>query len=155
WAADARRRRKNRGLGGFGSSAATAAVAVAAVLAGCSDVVESPAGAAAPTRHIGPQGDFGQFVVECSHSHSRPDDPIVFPGQPGRSHEHDFFGNTITDASSAVGDLLGAPTTCDDRRDTASYWSPQLIVNGEPVVPSRSTAYYRVAPGVDPTSVEP
>jgi len=30
------------------------------------------------------------------------DDPIVFPGQPGKSHLHTFFGNTLTDAFSTV-----------------------------------------------------
>ena len=59
-------------------------------------------GGAAPVRHLGPQGTVGQFVVECGYSHSAPDDPIVYPGQPGMSHEHDFFGNVTTDADSTL-----------------------------------------------------
>ena len=36
-----------------------------------------------PARHTGPQGLAGQFVTDCGYSHSAPDDPIVFPGEPG------------------------------------------------------------------------
>ncbi|MEI6403953.1 MAG: hypothetical protein WCP59_17400, partial [Actinomycetota bacterium] len=56
-----------------------------------------------PDRVIaGPQGGRGQFVVECGFSHAGTDDPIVYPGQPGASHEHVFFGNTGTDAASTL-----------------------------------------------------
>jgi hypothetical protein len=112
-----------------------------------------PAGAVAPTRHVGPQGGFGQFVVECDWSHSAPDDPIVHAGMPGMSHRHDFFGNTGTDSTSTPESLLGGDTTCQNQLDTAAYWAPSLLVGGEPVRPSGSTAYYRAAPGVDPTRV--
>src|SRR5262245_50693169 len=30
------------------------------------------------------------FVENCRYSHQAPDDPIVFPGQPGASHQHTF-----------------------------------------------------------------
>lgn len=112
-----------------------------------------PAGAPAPTRHLGPQGTVGQFVVECGYSHTAPDDPIVFPGEPGMSHSHDFFGNTTTDASSTLDSLLEGGTTCQNKADTASYWAPTLLDGGVPVQPTLGTAYYRAAPGVDPTEV--
>ncbi len=112
-----------------------------------------PAGALAPTRHLGPQGNAGQFVVECEHSHTAPDDPIVYPGLPGMSHSHDFFGNETTDASSTLASLLEGDTTCQNQQDTASYWAPTLLDDGEPVEPGLGTAYYRAAPGVDPTRV--
>ena len=112
-----------------------------------------PAGAAAPARHLGPQGRVGQFVVECAHSHSAPDDPIVHPGRPGMSHLHDFFGNESTDAFSTLESLLPAGTSCQNTLDTASYWTPALLDGGEPVEPRLGTAYYRAAPGVDPTEV--
>ena len=38
----------------------------------------------------------GSFVTQCDFSHRLPDDPIVFPGQPGASHSHDFTGNRST-----------------------------------------------------------
>ena len=45
----------------------------------------------------GPQGNQPQFLVECAFSHAAQDDPIVFPDQPGMSHLHVFFGNTVVD----------------------------------------------------------
>ena len=116
--------------------------------------VGPPAGAPAPARHTGPQGRVGQIAVECGYSHSAFDDPIVHPGHPGRSHRHDFFGNTTTDAHSTLATLLEGDTTCQKRMDTAAYWAPSLLDHGEPVVPSGSIAYYRAAPGVDPTELE-
>ena len=107
-----------------------------------------------PDRPIaGPQGAVGQFVVECELSHVAADDPIVFPGQPGASHLHAFFGNTAVDANSTPAELLSAPTSCDDARDTAAYWVPVLIDDGEVVAPIFAVAYYRAGWGVEPSSV--
>lgn len=103
----------------------------------------------------GPQGRAPQFVVECAHSHFLPDDPIVFPGQPGASHLHAFFGNTTTDASSDLDSLLAGDTTCEQRLDRAAYWVPALLDAGEPVTADKVTAYYRPGPGVDPADVQP
>ena len=38
-------------------------------------------------------------------------------------------------------------------RTRPSYWAPTLLDGGEPVEPTLGTAYYRAAPGVDPTEV--
>src|SRR5690606_29223909 len=103
----------------------------------------------------GPQGRVPQFKVECEHSHSAPDDPIVHPGQPGRAHLHDFFGSVETDAHSTPASLLGTDTTCQNRKDTAAYWAPALLRDGEPVEPTTGVAYYRPGAGVDPTTVAP
>lgn len=140
------------------------AVAALMVLGACSGadelarphhpVVLEPAGVPAPTRHMGPQGRVGQFVIECGFSHRAPDDPIVHPGRPGRSHDHDFFGNTSTDAHSDLSSLLAGGTTCRSRTDTASYWAPTLLADGVPVEPTGSHAYYRAAPGVPPGRVK-
>ncbi len=112
-------------------------------------------GAVGPTRHLGPQGRVGQFVVHCDYHHSAPDDPIVHFGHPGRSHRHDFYGATGTKAGSTADDLVEQPTTCDKAADTAAYWHPTLSDHGVPVVPMSLAAYYRAAPGVDPAAVEP
>ena len=45
------------------------------------------------------------FVSSCGFSHRGPDDPIVYPGQPGRSHDHSFVGNVSTNAFSTLGSL--------------------------------------------------
>jgi hypothetical protein len=115
----------------------------------------APAGAIGPTRWHGPQGRVGQFVVHCPFSHAAPNDPIVHYGKPGASHLHDFYGATEADAFSTAADLLEGETTCDKSVDTAAYWQPALIDHGQVLEPSGISAYYRAAPGVDPTHVEP
>ncbi len=110
----------------------------------------------APDRVIaGPQGAVAQFVVECAFTHAAPDDPIVSPGRPGASHLHVFFGAVDVDADSTAESMLAGETSCDQPGDTAAYWAPALLRNGESVDPVRSVAYYRSGPGVDPTSVMP
>jgi hypothetical protein len=84
-----------------------------------------------------------QFVVVCRFSHMNFDDPIVYPGKPGRSHEHTFFGNVSTDADSTTQSLHGAATTCSRSEDTAAYWAPTLYLNGGPVAPDDAKIYYR------------
>lgn len=82
------------------------------------------------------------FTVSCSYTRSLPDDPIVFPGQPGASHLHDFFGNRTTDAYSTYASMAGQPTSCGNTNDRAGYWVPALYVNGVKVNPSALKAYY-------------
>ena len=48
----------------------------------------------APTTQQPMYTDIGAFRTVCEFSHMAFDDPIVYPGQPGRSHLHVFFGNT-------------------------------------------------------------
>jgi uncharacterized protein DUF1996 len=83
------------------------------------------------------------FVSACRFSHRAADDPIVFPGQPGRSHDHSFVGNTSTRASSTLRSLRRASSTCRRAGDTAAYWMPTLLVDGRPVEPLGATVYYR------------
>ena len=101
----------------------------------------------------GPQGRVGQFVVECPFSHALPDDPIVYPGDAGASHLHVFFGNVTSNADANLESLLGQGTTCEQQQDTASYWAPALLDNGQLITPVKSVAYYRAGVGVDPTTV--
>jgi hypothetical protein len=71
------------------------------------------------------------------------DDPIVFPGRPGLSHDHTFVGNATTDAFSTLRSLRAGATTCRRAGDTAAYWMPTLLVNGQAVEPRGATIYYR------------
>ncbi len=145
------------------------AVAVVATLASCSSTGEGGTTATTGHQHIhtdvtslgqpdhpiaGPQGAVPQFVVECTYDHSAMDDPIVYPGQPGASHLHDFFGNVGVDANTKVDELVQHDTTCDQKMDKAAYWAPALLKDGNPVVPVKSTAYYRPGIDVDPTIVQ-
>lgn len=84
----------------------------------------------------------GQFTVQCNYSHTLKDDTIVFPGQPGASHSHDFYGNVTTDAGSTYTSMVTAGTTCTSPDDTAAYWQPTLLVNGIPVASNAERAYY-------------
>jgi Domain of unknown function (DUF1996) len=83
------------------------------------------------------------FVETCRFSHAAPDDPIVFPGQTGASHDHTFVGNRSTNASSTYESLRSSATSCTRRADTAGYWVPTLLQNGTPVHPMGATIYYR------------
>jgi hypothetical protein len=84
------------------------------------------------------------FWVKCAFSHISNDDPIVYPGQPGRSHSHTFFGNRSTDAFSTVKSLRAAATTCKHRDDTAAYWIPTLFLDGKAVRPASVGVYHRM-----------
>src|SRR5262245_61740547 len=76
------------------------------------------------------------FVSGCRFSHRNTDDPIVYPGQPGKSHDHTFIGNDSTNAFSTVETMLGASSSCRREGDTAGYWVPTLISpDGKPIVP--------------------
>ncbi|HKP18867.1 MAG TPA: DUF1996 domain-containing protein [Gaiellaceae bacterium] len=93
--------------------------------------------AAAPRKLHG-----NNFFSNCRFSHTAPDDPIVLPGQPGRSHPHTFFGNTTTSAASTVSTLLAGGTTCKPAADTAAYWVPTLFDHGREVRPAKAQLYY-------------
>ncbi|MFK8022555.1 MAG: DUF1996 domain-containing protein [Ilumatobacter sp.] len=139
------------------------AVLMAALLAGCaaSPSTESDPAAApsiddeVPDRaRVGPQGRVAQFVVSCEVSHISSDDPIVLPDQPGVSHEHQFFGNVVTDDAADYERALDAGTSCDQRLDTASYWAPTMFdADGTRIDALGLTAYYRPGDGVDPRDV--
>jgi hypothetical protein len=108
-----------------------ATAVLALVAAGLLGVPSGPAQAAVS----------GQWKVDCKLSHSSMDDPIVYPGQPGASHLHDFFGNVGTNASSTLATMTGVTSTCA-KNDRSAYWAPALYRNGEKVNPSSFIAYY-------------
>jgi Domain of unknown function (DUF1996) len=94
------------------------------------------------------------WVDICQYSHSLNDDPIVYPGQPGASHLHDFLANNTTNANSTYADMVAQSdpwnSTCPaNTADTAAYWVPAFHENGTHVLPCQSqssprcTIYYR------------
>jgi hypothetical protein len=96
------------------------------------------------------RGDIGRadlrgvnFVENCRFSHQASDDPIVFPGKPGASHQHTFVGNRTTNAFSTFGSLRSSRTTCMRSDDTAAYWVPALYQGSNVVLPRAATIYYR------------
>jgi len=84
------------------------------------------------------------FYANCRFSHTSNDDPIVHPGQPGRSHAHTFFGNTSANAASTPASLRAARTTCKPRADKAAYWVPTLFKDGREVRPAKGQFYYNL-----------
>jgi len=79
-----------------------------------------------PSTAVPPHRYFHEFQANCSVSHTRPDDPIVYPGQPGGSHNHTFMGNTTTDAYSTTASLSAGNTKCKAPGDKSGYWMPTL-----------------------------
>ncbi|MEJ8637539.1 DUF1996 domain-containing protein [Streptomyces sp. MS2.AVA.5] len=103
----------------------------------------SPAQAAAIVAQAAAPVRGSEFRAECFSSHRRGDDPIVFPGQAGRSHFHEFYGNRTANASSTLQSLAAGTTNCSPSVDLSSYWTPTLYKNGAPVAPERVTVYYQ------------
>src|SRR5262249_56621631 len=60
------------------------------------------------------------FVGSCAFSHMAMDDPIVYPRQPGASHDHSFVGNTTTNAFSTLRTLRAGSSTCKRDGETAA-----------------------------------
>jgi Domain of unknown function (DUF1996) len=133
---------------------------------GCRPIVPTPSGASAnyaiPGAAAGsgqlelvgsnssiqrPSGDgTGNFRTTCTFSHMNYDDSIVFPGQPGKSHMHTYFGNTGSNAGSSANSLFTSGTsTCDGGiANRSSYWVPSLIdASGTPVIPTYNMIYYK------------
>lgn len=84
------------------------------------------------------------FFANCRFSHTNHDDPIVFPGHPRFSHDHTFFGNASTNASSTLTSLRLATTTCKPKADKAAYWIPTLYRDGREIRPAKAQFYYNL-----------
>jgi hypothetical protein len=103
----------------------------------------------------------GQFRVECALSHVAFDDPIVWPGQSGRTHLHQFFGNTSTRSQSDLANMAttGNSTCHGGTFNRSGYWTPPLVYhcelaadilagcnparNGQVIVATDSIFYYK------------
>jgi hypothetical protein len=104
-----------------------------------------------------PEADaVGAFRFECLSGQLAKDDPIVYPGQPGKSHLHQFFGNTLTNASSTYQSLrtsggstcTGQPGNTDPTSQRSAYWMPAMLDGaGNVVKPNRMLTYYKRIPG--------
>jgi Domain of unknown function (DUF1996) len=104
----------------------------------------APASPDAPSDEARPgRAERGVFATMCRFSHAAPDDPIVFPGQAGKSHLHAFFGNRTTDAGSTYESLRASATTCRTEEDASGYWVPALFRNGTEIRPLAVKVYYR------------
>lgn len=97
----------------------------------------------------------GAFRFICGPGESKYDDPIMFPGQPGRSHLHRFYGNTKADAFSTYESLrTSGGSTCnfdpahpDQAANRSSYWMPEMLDGkGNAKLPAYIVIYYKREP---------
>jgi hypothetical protein len=65
-------------------------------------------------------GRLVNFLAHCNVSRVAPDDPIAYPGQAGRSHDHTFFGSKSVDAHATLRTLRSGETTCGRKAETAA-----------------------------------
>ena len=82
----------------------------------------------------------------CAVSHFSYDDPIIFPGEPGKAHLHQFTGNTTANAFSTAESLDSATrSSCQSGiNNRSSYWSPAFFnEEGEVVLPEFNFFYYK------------
>src|SRR5436190_1912287 len=74
-----------------------------------------------------PFAQYREMHANCKPVKQAADDPLVFPGLPGASHLHTFVGNTAPTAFSTPESLAkNGSSSCEDPKDTASYWFPTL-----------------------------
>lgn len=123
-----------------------------------------PPNAGAGDRRISDNGtsprdsDIGAFRTVCDYSHMNSDDPILFPGQQGRSHLHVFFGNTLADYRSTAESIMnsGNSTCRGGIVNRSAYWVPAMIDtrDGRPIRPVESNFYYKTGyRGIKPAQV--
>ena len=97
-----------------------------------------------------------EFQVDCSFVNHLPDDPIVFPNQPGASHNHTFVGNISTNAGSTTNSLLaGTSTSCLNPDDLSAYWFPTMMNGTTPILPVGPQVIYYKSGILDYTKVQP
>ena len=96
-----------------------------------------------------PTDGVGAFRIVCDFSHMAFDDPIVYPGQPGRAHLHSFFGNTALNANTTASSITttGNSTCRGGIINRSGYWVASIIDTrtGRPVKPDSAIVYYKVA----------
>jgi hypothetical protein len=119
----------------------------------------------ASTTDFGVQGfvntsTIGAFRIPCAFSHFANDDPIVYPGKPGASHLHVFFGNKGTNAYSTAESIKnsGKSTCAGGVANRSSYWVPAMIdtTTGKVIAPSGSLWYYKTGyNGVKDADIKP
>ncbi|KAF5026727.1 hypothetical protein F66182_1145 [Fusarium sp. NRRL 66182] len=77
-------------------------------------------------------------------------DPIVFPGEHGKSHLHSFFGSdAVTVNTKTTAELQKGCTNAQNPNDLSIYWIPTPLYtadgqNYEPIPVSRFSAYYNL-----------
>ncbi len=94
----------------------------------------------------------GAFRFLCGPGQISYDDPIVYPGQPGAAHLHQFFGNLGANAHSTYASLRkNGDSTCQNGLNRSAYWMPAMLDGrGHVVRPDWVSIYYKRRPKSDP-----
>jgi hypothetical protein len=126
------------------------------------DNFDVPAALMPTVETVPPSSDpVSAFRFTCLAGHILRDDPIVYPGSPGASHIHQFFGNTGTDANSTYTSLRTTGGSTCTRTTTTSvqrtaYWEPAMLDGiGNVVKPNFLLTYYKNFPSSDPACTGP
>jgi hypothetical protein len=92
----------------------------------------------------------GAFRARCGYAKVLPDDPLLFPNAPGRSHFHIFYGNTGINAHSNYESLRkSGGTSCGDPAAPvyrSSIWTPVITDGANIKLPIRNNLYYKTIP---------
>jgi hypothetical protein len=94
----------------------------------------------------------------CAYAYMAFDDPIVFPGEPGKSHLHQFFGNTQVNAFTTADSIaaVGNSTCSGGTANRTGYWTPAAIdAKGHVITPTTATIYYKSGYQMQPSLVRP
>ena len=110
------------------------------------------------TSEVAPASDIGAFRTGCQVAKFANDDPIVYPGQPGKSHPHTFFGNTGVDAFSTAASLAttGNSTCRGGTINRSAYWVPSMVdtATGGLLAPMfESNFYYKTGYALPPSVI--
>jgi len=93
------------------------------------------------------------FTVDCKTTHFADDDPIVFPNQPGASHNHEFFGASNVNANSTIESIITAKNSCTVGADRSAYWTPAAYQDGKKISADSNKFYYK-AGGLNPATTK-
>lgn len=99
----------------------------------------------------GDAGPQGQFRTYCAYSHFNYDDPIVHFNDPGSSHLHMYWGNTLTNAKTTKDSLVNSGgSTCEGfEANRSAYWMPAMLdANNKAVIPHDIYMYYKSGNGL-------
>jgi len=118
---------------------------VASLIGWTQDYTGGQKGAIAPT---GRPDTVGAFRFVCNPGPVSYDDPLVYPKQPGKSHLHQWFGNTAANANSTYDSLRKTgDSTCVNVLNRSAYWMPAMLDGkGHVVRPDFINVYYKRLP---------
>jgi hypothetical protein len=106
-----------------------------------------------PPAPLNSQDTLGAFRFVCAPGQLLYDDPIVYPGQPGRSHLHQFYGNLAANANSNYQTLRTTGGSSCNQTGSATavnrsaYWMPAMLDGrGHVIQPDYIVIYYKRYP---------